>query len=120
MEDMYEIEMQAEETVQEAPKRVYIEFPGEAVTLRTNSQGEEFFSIRLPEGTMVAGEDFGGWSFTQNKVFPSKYREGKMVVSFPNEAWEISLSHAWKDADGEFQREVVRVTAGALREASLS
>ena len=98
-------------------KRVYIEFDEDCVAARTNNVGQEFFSVTLPKGTIVEGEDFSNWNFTQTKMFSSKYHKGVLVASFPWETWEINLSHSFKDGDGEWQRETARVSAAALADA---
>ena len=100
----------------EVKKKVFVEFPADMVTARTNNMGQEFYSVTLPKGTEIGGEDFGHWSFTQTKMFPSKFHEGALVASFPNADWEINLSKSYKDGEGEWQRETARVRVGALVE----
>lgn len=102
---------------QEKPKKVYIEFDENFVAVRTNNMGQEFYSITLPRGTEIAGEDFSYWNFTQTKMFPSKFHEGVLVASFPNPEWEINLSRSYKGEDGEYLRDTARVRAGEMAEA---
>ncbi|MBR2789954.1 MAG: hypothetical protein IKF96_07300 [Eggerthellaceae bacterium] len=98
-------------------KKVFIEFDIDNVASRTNSLGQSFYSITLPEGTIIDGVDYGRWNFTQTLMFPSQYHDHALVASFPWEGWEINLSHSWKDGAGEYQRETRRVTAAELKNA---
>ena len=95
-------------------KKVYIDINAAFVKRREDKEGNEFFSITLPRGTTVDGVDRGGWSFTQSRLFPSQFRDGFMVASFPNGDWKLRLSHSVKDEDGKWESETVEVTAGAV------
>ena len=118
MEEQFEAQVEEQaQPEKKAPKRVYIEFDVDHVAVRTNTAGQEFYSITLPRGTMIADVDYGNWNFTQTKMFPGKFHEATLVASFPNAEWEINLSHSYKDGDGEWQRETERVRVGALAEA---
>ena len=106
-----------EKQEQAEAKKVYIEFNKAFVQARRNVMGDEFFSITIPKGTMVAGEDLGGWSFTQSKMYPSKYREGFLVASFPNDEWQVPLSRSHKEGNGEWKTEYRRVNASGIATA---
>ena len=103
-----------EKQEQTEAKKVYIEFNKAFVQTRKNVVGDEFFSITLPKGTVIGEEDMGGWSFTQSKMYPSKYREGYLVASFPNEGWQVPLNRSVKTEEGEWKTEYRRVNAAAV------
>ena len=110
MEEEKKVEAAAQE---ETAKKVYVEF-NKAFIKKRKAGEEEFYSVRLPEGVKIGGVDRGGWSFTQQRVFPSKYRDSATLVSFPKEDWKVKLSRLAKGEDGTETKDVAEVTAGAL------
>ena len=97
--------------------RVFIELPKNLVAIRTNNLEQNFYTIQLPENVFINGRDFGGWRFTQTKMFTSRFHDDMFVASFPREKWQIALTKPYRKKNGEWDRETQRVTAGALKEA---
>ena len=101
----------------EQTKKLYLELPSAYVAQRMTGDGKVFYSIKLPEGTEIGGEDVTGWALTQNKVFPSKYRDGFLVASFPNPEWKIKLTKRTPNGEGGWNSAGREVAAGELMEA---
>lgn len=96
-----------------------------AYTDRATGEPKTFNQVTLPAGTMVEGEDLGGWQFSPLFIDPSKYK---------GEAWrdvplladkEIWLRRTILDADGnpipdengKNQTEIKKVMPQTIKEA---
>lgn len=94
-------------------------------TDRKTGERRTFNQVTLPAGTVVDGEDLGGWQFSPLFVDPSKYK-GESWRDIPLIAdREVWLRRAVMDAEGnpipdengKNQTEVKKVSPQAIKEA---
>lgn len=94
-------------------------------TDRATGERKTFNQVTLPAGTVVDGEDLGGWQFSPLFVDPSKYK-GPAWRDIPLIAdREVWLKHTILDADGnpipdedgKNQTETKKVMPQAIKEA---
>jgi hypothetical protein len=79
------------EAASEQRKKVYVTINKRLGNVRegVNGQsGDKFISIKLPAGTMINGQDFGGYRFSNRYANPAKFPpKGANVQNFKPEDW---------------------------------